>query len=224
MNTEMSTVKFLGAAQLCVFAASMISERMLISVVGSGGISDILVNISKNLTRMRISNLVAMLNSAAIIFLGVMFYTVFKEQYPIISLAALGFFLAEGITLAMSKIGAYALIPLSQEFVEAGAPEASNFQSMGRLLYNGVDRMGYDIHMLFFCLGGVLWYYLLYVSGSVPTALGIWGLAAGLLITIPFLLVLFNSNFRNSPVMILALPYLPYEVFLGVWLIVKGFD
>ena len=32
---------------------------------------------------------------------------------------------AEAITLAVSKIGAYALIPLSQAFVEAGAPEPS---------------------------------------------------------------------------------------------------
>ncbi len=113
MNIEMNTVRLLGAAQLCVFVASMVSERLLISVVGSGVISDILVNISKNLTRMRISNFVAMLNSAAIVTLGVLFYIVFKEQYPIIALVAFGFFLAEGITLAVSKIGAYALIPLS---------------------------------------------------------------------------------------------------------------
>ena len=173
---------------------------------------------------MRISNLIAMLNSAAIVTLGVLFYIVFKEPYPIIALVAFGFFLAEGITLAMSKIGAYALIPLSQEFIEAGAPEASNYQSMGRFLYNGVDRKGYDIHMLFFCLGGILWYYLLYVSGYIPTALAVWGLAAVCLITIPFLLVLYNSDFRLNPVMILALPYLPFELFLGVWLIAKGFN
>jgi multidrug transporter EmrE-like cation transporter len=132
---------------LAVFVASMLSERLLASVVGSGSISDILVSISENLTRMRISNLVALVNSLGIVVLAVLFYIVFNEQYKIIALVALGCFLAEAITLAVSKIGAYALIPLSQEFVEAGAPEPSYLQTLGDFLYYGVDRRGYDIHM-----------------------------------------------------------------------------
>jgi hypothetical protein len=222
MNIEISTVRLLGAAQLLVFAASMLSERLLASVVGSRSISDTLVNISENPTRMRISNLVALVNSAAIVVLAVLFYIVFKEQYKIIALVALGFFLAEAISLAVSKIGAYALMPLSREFVAAGAPEASTYQTLGRFLYHGVDRRGYDIHMLFFCLGGILWYYLLYVSRYVPPALSLWGLASVCLLSIPSLLVLYNRDF--SPALVMALPYLPFEVFLGVWLIVKGFN
>jgi hypothetical protein len=220
MDTEMSTIRLLGAAQLIVFVASMVSERLLASVVGSGGIASILVNVSKNLTRMRISNLVALLNSLAIVVLAVMFYVVFYKQYKIIALVALGCFVAEAITLAVSKIGAYALIPLSQEFVEAGAPEPSYLQTLGDFLYYGLDRLGYDIHMLFFCLGAFLWYYLLYGSRLVPRALAIWGLAAICLLSIPVLLVLYRRG--STPLMVLGLPYAPFELVLGVWLIVKG--
>ena len=52
MTTEMSAIRLLGAAQLIVFVAIMVSERLLASVVGSGPIASILVNISKDLTRM----------------------------------------------------------------------------------------------------------------------------------------------------------------------------
>lgn len=220
MNTEMSTIRLLGAAQLIVFVASMVSERLLASVVGSGPIASILVNVSKNLTRMRISNLVALLNSLAIVLLAVMFYVVFYEQYRIIALVALGCFVAEAITLAVSKVGAYGLIPLSQKFIEAGAPEPSYFLAMGDFLYHGLDRLGYDIHMLFFCLGGILWYYLLYSSRLVPRALAIWGLAAICLLSIPILLVLNRRG--TTPLMVLGLPYAPFELVLGVWLLVKG--
>jgi hypothetical protein len=222
MNTEMSTIRLLGAAQLIVFVASMLSERLLATVVGSGSISDKLVNISNNLTRMRISNLVALLNCCAIVVLGVLFYIVFNNEYKIIALVALGFFLAEALTLAVSKIGTYALLPLSQEFVEAGAPEPSYFQTLGDFLYFGVDRKGYDIHMLFFCLGGILWYSLLYRSGTIPQALSIWGLVAVCLLIIPVLLALYNRDFTQ--LMIFGLPYVPYEVVLGLWLIIKGFN
>jgi hypothetical protein len=222
VDIEMNTARLLGAAQLIVFVASMLSERLLASAVGSGNISDRLVNISNHLTLMRISNLVALVNSLGIVVLAVLFYIVFSKQYSIIALVALGCFLAEAITLAVSKIGAYALIPLSQEFVEAGAPEPSYLQTLGDFLYYGVDRRGYDIHMLFFCIGGILWYYLFYISRYVPRALSVWGLAAVCLLTIPVLSVLYNRDFTR--VMVMGLPYAPYELVLGVWLIVKGFD
>jgi len=221
MNVEVNTLRFLGAAQLLVFIASLLSDQLLKSVVGSGGIAAILVNISENASRMRISNLIALINSLAIIVLGVLFYAVLSQQNKTLALVALGCFLAEAITLAVSKIGAYALIPLSREFVAAGTPEATHFQSLGNFLYHGVDRRGYDIHMLFFCLGGTLWYFLLYRSGIVPPALAIWGLAAICLLSVPVLFTLLERE--SLLVMILGLPYAPFELILGIWLVVMGF-
>jgi hypothetical protein len=222
MNTDMNTVRLLGAAQLVVFLASMLSERLLASVVGSGSASDTLVNISKNLTRLRISNLVALANSLAILVLGVLFYVVFSQEYRPIALVALVCFAAEAITLAVSKIGTFALVPLSQEFVAVGAPDSSHFQTLGDFLYHGIDRRGYDLHMLFFCAGGILWYSLLVVSGVVPRALAIWGLAAISLLTIPMVLVLYKRDLTAA--MLLALPYFPFEPVLGAWLLIRGFN
>lgn len=223
MNIEMSTIRLVGAAQLMVFAGALISERLLLSTVGSGGISEVLANVSENITRIRISSLIAVIEGLLIIFLGVLFYIVFNEQYKIISLLGLGFFLAEGIILSASKVGAYGLVPLSQEFVEAGKPASSFYQTLGDFLYYGVDRKGYDIHVLFFGLGGILWYYLFYVSGYIPLAISIWGLVAVFLLTITAVLKLYDSEFLPAA-QVLALPYLPFEVVLGMWLIVKGFN
>jgi len=106
--------------------------------------------------------------------------------------------------------------------VAAGAPESSYFQTLGDFLYNGVDQKGYDIHMLFFCVGAILWYSLLQMSGFVPPLISIWGIVAACLISIPVLLSLIGIDFL--PAGILALPYAPYELVLGVWLIFKGFN
>ena len=219
----MNTVRLLGAAQLIIFVASIISERLLSSVVGSGSISNMLVNISKNVTRMRISNFLALVDSIGIVVLGVLFYIVFNRQYEIIALVTLGFFSVEAITLAVGKIGAFALLPLSQEFVEAGAPEPSYFQTLGDFLYYGVDRQGDRIHNLFFCLGGILWYFLFLRSGYIPQALPIWGLAAVSLLLIPVLFQLYDRDFTH-PVMAVGLLYLPFELVLGVWLIARGLN
>jgi hypothetical protein len=208
MNTDVNTVRLLGAAQVMVFVLILITGG-LASAVGSGSISDILVNISKRTTLMRISNLVALGESLAIIAMGVLYYVVFNKEYKIIALVALGCFLVAAITWTVGKIGANALIPLSQEFVEAGAPEASYFQTLGDFLYNGVDKRGYEIHILFNSLGFLLVNYLLYISGYIPRAISIFGLAGVCLLLIPTVLQLYDREFLPGA-MILGLPFAPY--------------
>ncbi len=92
MNTDMNTVRLLGAAQVMVFVSILIMGGFLASAVGTGSISDILVNISKNPARMRMSNLFALVESLAVITMGVLYYVVFDKEYKIISLVALGCF------------------------------------------------------------------------------------------------------------------------------------
>jgi hypothetical protein len=117
--------------------------------------------------------------------------------------------LVAAITFTVSKIGTNALIPLSQEFVEAGAPETSYFQTLGDFLYNGVDKRGYEIYGLFMSLGFLLTSYLLYISRSIPRAISIWGIAALFLSLIPAVLTLYDREFQPS-LMILNLLYAPY--------------
>jgi len=209
MNTDINTVRFLGASQVMVFISILIMGGFLASAVGAGSISDILVNISKNPNRLRISNLLALVESLAVIAMGVLYYVVFNKEYKIVALVALGCFLVAAITFTVSKIGTNALIPLSQEFIEAGAPETSYFQMMGDFLYNGVDKRGYEIYGLFMSLGFLLTSYLLYISRSIPRAIAIWGIAALFLSLIPAVLTLYDREFQPSLV-ILNLLYAPY--------------
>ena len=209
MNTDMNTVRLLGAAQVMIIVAFFITEALQESAVGSGSISDILVNISKKLALMRISNLAALGQTLVIITMGVLYYVVFYKEYQIIALVALGCFLLAAIIIAVGKIGANALIPLSQEFVEAGAPEPSYFQTQGDFLYYGIDRRGLELNAMFIYLGFLLANYLLFISRSIPRAISIFGLVAICLILIYQVLQLYDREFLPGAI-ILAIPYVPY--------------
>ena len=201
-----------------VFVDSLISTQLVSSVVGSGGISDILVNISDNLTLMRISILAGLVTSIGIVVLAVLLYIVFNKQYKIVALVALGWWLAEAITLAVSKIGLFALIPLSLEFVEAGAPAASYFQTLGDFFYSGVYQQGDNIHMLFYSLGGVLWFYLFYISRYIPRVLSILGLVIESVGLIGMVLLLLAVRVE----MLVFYPIAVLELAVGLWLMIKG--
>ena len=218
MNESKNTPRLLGAAFLFVFVASLISTQLVTSVVGSGSISDILVNISDNLTLMRISILAGLVTSIGIVVLAVLLYVVLHKQNKIIALVALGWWLAEAITLAVSKIGLFALIPLSLEFVVAGAPEPSYFQTLGDFLYYGAFQKGDDIHMLFYCLGGILWFYLFYRSRYIPRVLSVLGLAIESLALIGMVLLLFDVRVN----ILFFYPIAVLELAIGLWLMVKG--
>jgi hypothetical protein len=220
MNTSKNTIRLLGAAFLIVFVASMLSGSLLNAAVGTGSISDILVNVANNLTLMRVSILVELVTSLGIVVLASLLYIVLHKHGKIIAFVALGWWLAEAITLAVSKIGAFALIPLSLEYVKAGTPESSYFQTLGDFFYYGFDRQGWAIHMLFFCLGGILWYYLFYRSKYIPRVLSVWGVAAVSLVAINIMLMLYDRNIELQ--MILLAPYLLFEALIGPWLMVKG--
>lgn len=169
---------------------------------------------------MRISILVELVTSIGIVVLAMLLYVVLHNQNKIIALVALGWWLAEAITLAVSKIGAFALMPLSLEFVKAGTPDSSYFQALGDFFYYGFDRQGWALHMLFFCLGGILWYYLFFASKYIPRVLSAWGVVSVFLVLINILLVLFDRSIELQ--MIMLVPYLLFEALIGPWLMIKG--
>ena len=218
MDSEKTTSRLLGAAFLLVIATSALSGALRTSVVGSGSMFDILVNISANLAQWRSSIVVELLTSIGIVVLATLLYAVLKKQNRTLALVGLGWWLAEAITLAVSKLGSYALIPVSLEFVEAGAPEASHFQTLGNFLYHVVDRQGNDIHMLFYCLGGVLWFYLFYRARNIPRVISIPGIAMESVALVGMVFLLLGASVS----MWVFYPLLALELAVGLWLLIKG--
>jgi hypothetical protein len=222
MNANRNIPRFLGAAQLLVALASALSgSTLLAGRIWSGTGSENLANITENLTLMRINILGEQVTSIAIIVLAALLYMAFHNQYKAVALVALGLYWAEAITLAVSRMPAFSLLRLSQDFVGAGTPDSPYFQTLGSIFYQSA-QFGYTLHMLFFCLGAILWYYLFYRSRAIPRVLSVWGLAAICLLSINVLLVLYDPGIGN--VWILIAPYAPYELVLGLWLVIKGFN
>jgi len=176
------------------------------------------MNISVNLSLVRTSIVVGLATSVGIIALAVLLYAVLHKQSKTIALVALGWWLVEAILLAVSKIGLIGLIPLSLEFAGAGAPSASYFQSLGSFLYSGVYLKGDEIHMLFYCLGGILWFYLFYVSNYIPRVLSVPGLIIECVGLVGMVLLLFDVKVE----MFIFYPIAVLELVVGLWLMVKG--
>jgi hypothetical protein len=71
---------------------------------------------------------------------------------------------------------------------------------------------------LAFCIGGTIFYVLLFKARTVATPLSLWGLVSAQGITAGVLLGLFGSE---APIF-LFIPYIPFELVIAVWILVKG--
>ena len=89
---------------------------------------------------------------------------------------------------------------------------------MANLALESMDFVGVTLHMLAFCLGGILFYYLLDKSRVVPRALSLWGLIT----VFPCLVGTLAAIFGYEAPFIIYVPYVPFEFVIGVWILVKG--
>ena len=76
---------------------------------------------------------------------------------------------------------------------------------------------------LFFCMGALLFYSALYHTRLLPRFIAIWGILATCGIFVMNFFTLFTKLDLNVT-MLLALPIILNEVFMGFWLIFKGFE
>ncbi len=217
MNTGKNTSRMLGGAFLLQFVTSFFSGAVLNSALFvSEDIGEVLINIANKVILMRASMLVDTLTALGIIFLGVMLFVTLRKQGERMALVALGCYMLEAALLATSKLATFSLLRISQVYVATG--HASHLQTMGTLALEAMDFVGVDLHMLVFSLGAILFYYLLDRARIVPRFLSLWGL-----ITVsPLLVFTLFALFGHELPFFLYLPYVPFELVIGVWILVKG--
>ena len=216
MNTIKNTSRVLGAAFLLQAVTSLISGLIMkLALTVPGNIIESMINIANNAWLMRVNILGEIITAAGIIFLGAILFITLRKQNEKIALVALGFYILEAVLLAVSRISAFSLLRISQEYVTAGHP--AYLQTIGNLAFESMN-FGYTLLMLAFCLGGILFYYLLDKSRIVPRVLSLWGLITVFPCLIATLFVIFGYEVP----FFVYLPYVPFEFVIGVWILVKG--
>ena len=180
-----------------------------------GNIGETMLKIAQNPWMMRITILLDMFTALGVIFLGAILFITLRRQNEKMALVALGFYILEGALLALSKTEAFSLLGISQEYATAANPI---LLTMGQLAYSSMDYVGNTLHMLAFCLGGILFYYLLVKSGVVPSVLSLWGLIT----TFPLLIGTLTQVFGYTIPFAFYVPYVPFELVIAIWILVKG--
>jgi hypothetical protein len=157
---------------------------------------------------------------------AVVLFPIVKRQNEIF---ALGYVTARVLESAIIMVGVFSLlsvVTLRQDFAGTAGADAASLVTAGKSLV--------ALHDWTFLLGpgflvgvgnGMLLGYLMYRSALVPRGMAMLGLIGGPLIIASGVAVLFGVIEAGSVWQIIAtIPEFVWELSLGIWLIVKGFN
>jgi Domain of unknown function (DUF4386) len=184
----------------------------------SGGVGNVLAA-GADATRLRAVVLLELLTGVGIIALTSLLYVALRDTVRWVATVAFALWLAEATVLAASMLGLYALLDLGGTSVGSGSAVSASDTVVGKFAI-GLHEHAADIGMLFFSAGALLWYSLFVRTRFVPRWLGIWGLASVALVCLGTLLSVWDRALH--PPILLYAAYVPYELFVGIWLLVKG--
>jgi hypothetical protein len=208
---------FLGLIFLLQAVSSLISNALLLDpLLVTGDIVATMENFLASSFSLRSGVLGELITAMGIVALGALLFSLLRRENHGLASVALGLYVLEAGLLALSQVAALSFLHVSQASALAGHPP--RFQAVGTLALSVMETAS-SVHMLPFCVGALLFYFLLFQSKRVPGWLSLWGLIT----TVPMLVGTVFILFGFEAPIALYVPYIPFEFFTGVWLMIKGY-
>ena len=182
--------------------------------------ADYLVDLNANENQVIVGMLIELVWALAVVGIIVTLFPILRIYNEALALGFSSLRFIEAICVIVGSISLLTLLTLSQEFVEAGAPDASYYQTLGAVLLAIRDWAFMIGSGLIWSLSALILNYLLYQSKLVPRWLSIWGLVGAALSFATYLPQFFSINLTEY----LFLPIAVQEMVFAVWLIAKGFN
>ncbi len=212
MSDDRRAARVVGALFLAAMATYMTGDALTDSVLDD---PDYLVGLSANGTRFAAGAVFMLLNSAAVIGIGVMVFPILQRHSPRVAVGYFATRVVEAVVLAVGVISLLSLLTLSR--LDPAVDDSSFASAWGELAV-GINDFAFSVAMFALGLGSLALCALLYRARLVPrwlAALGLVGygalLAGGLL-----------EIFGHSALLTLSIPGGVFEIIFPVWLIVRG--
>src|SRR5437868_5421339 len=167
-------------------------------------------------------------NNIGIVFIAVFAFRLLRKRNEALAGGYLASRIIEGTIMMFGIVATLLLIPLSQEFLKAGVPQGSWFQTLGDVLKQAKYLGLSEVSSLMLGLGGLLFTWMLFRYRLVPRLISVVGLIGYALVFLYTIVGWFGlidlTPGASGPVGVLALPVAVFEiVLLPFWLLFRGF-
>lgn len=216
MNTYRTTATVVGIVYLAGFVVGIGGNILIQSILGAPNhlftvfASRIMVGIGAILWLMTVAGDTAH---------GVLMFPVLKQHSERMAFGYLAARIVDAVFIAIMVLFLLIQIPLGSEYLKATAANSAFLQSLSTVSVQA-SQYAYQIGMSALGVAGLLLNVSFYRTKLVPRWIAIWGLAGYTIILAGMLSSILGSGLSD----VSSIPGGLWEVFVGVWLIAKGFD
>ena len=216
LSIHKTIARVVGLVYLVGFVVGIGGEILIKSILGA---PNRLSTVSANSLTIAIGAILWLLAVVGDAAHGVLMFPILKPHNERIAVGYLAARIVEAVFIAIMVLFILMQIPLGSAYVQAAAADASALQALGTL-FTQAQLYAYEIGMSMLGISGLLLCSTLYRANLVPRWLAIWGLLGNATILVGMASAVLGSGLGD----LFSLPGGLWEVFVGVWLIVKGFN
>ncbi len=217
--TRTTNARVAGFTLLFYIAVGMTGLILSNRAMSGEGTAAKLAGIAQHASEMRVVIVLELLECFCALVLAVTLYSITRDQDPDLAMLAMTCRVAEGVIGAVSLPRAVGKVWLATA-AGADAPDPAAANALGAVLLK-LPSWSMPISATFFAVGSTLFAYLFLRGRMVPVALAWLGVLGSILalVVLPLQLI----GLLHSPITdIVWLPLLVFEVWLALWLIIKG--
>lgn len=211
-----TTARIVGAVYLAGFVVGIVGNTLIQSILGA---PNHLSMVSAHSMTLAIGAVLWLMAVAGDVAHGVLMFPILKQHNERRAVGYLSFRIIDAVFIAVMVLFILLQIPLGSEYLNAAAAEAHHLQALSTVSVRA-SQYAYDIAMSTLGIAGLMLCSAFYRSKMVPRWIAIWGLAGYAIICFGMLSEIMGSGLG----LVSSIPGGLWEVFVGVWLIVKGFN
>src|SRR5437016_1658786 len=236
MNSPKRTKRIVGASQRRaeILIATLFLVTGVVSIFGAFFVlnpilngSDYLARVFPNQGAVELGSLLWSINNIGIVFIAVFAFGVLRKLDEALAVGYLASRIIEGTIMMVGIAATLLLIPLSQEFLKAGAPHGSWFLTLGDVLKQAKFLGLSEVSATMLGLGGCLFTWMLFRYRLVPrviSVVGVIGYALMFFASIVGWFDLVDLTPSASGWDVLVLPVAAFQIILlPFWLLFRGF-
>jgi hypothetical protein len=216
INTYRTTARVVGIVYLAGFVVGIGGNILIQSVLNA---PNHLSTVSANNMTVVIGAILWLMAVAGDIAHGVLMFPVLKQHSERIAFGYLAARIIDAVFIAVMVLFMLIQIPLGREYLKAAAPAALNLQSLSAVSEQA-SQYAYQIGMSAVGLAGLMLCYAFYRAKLVPRIVAVWGLVGYGIIFFGMASAIMGSGLGLAS----SIPGGLWEIFIGVWLIAKGFN
>lgn len=216
MKSNKKTARAVGVLFLVGMVAGVIGNLLIQSTLS---VPDYLSTISANSVKLAIGAMLMLMTSIWDATHGILMFPILKQHNERMAIGYFGFRIVDSVFLALQVLFILLQIPLGNEYLKASEQDSFYFQTLSTLITQA-NLYAYQIGMIAVGLAGLMLCYMFCKAKLVPKFLAVWGFVGYATILCGSVLEVLGFDLF----LIHTIPGGLWELFIGVWLIVKGFN